>query len=144
MMTTKKRRAVYLIVFTVYMLTVLNITVFRFGSHYAERQINLSLFSDLIDVYHNAGTGRFVYLFFGNIAWFLPFGFLLPLLLNKTSLIKVAAAGFMFSFVIEASQYVFRKGVAELDDLLLNTLGVVIGYGLYRLLRRLTDGSKSG
>lgn len=34
---------------------------------------------------------------------------------------------------IETVQFVFYKGVAELDDLILNTLGAAVGYLLCRL-----------
>ncbi|MCL2519281.1 MAG: VanZ family protein [Oscillospiraceae bacterium] len=123
------------LIFAIYILVVLKLTVFRAG--YVERQINLTLFIDLIETYKNAELWTFLRLFLGNIGWFVPFGFLLPVLLKKERFWKVAALGFMFSFVIETLQYIFRKGVAELDDLILNTLGVVVGYCLYKLFLKL-------
>ena len=91
------------------------------------------------------GTGQFIWLFFGNIGWFVPFGLLLPALLKNNKFGRVAAFGFMFSFVIESIQFFSRKGMAELDDLILNTLGVVIGYFLYKLIKQTTTapGRKS-
>ena len=73
-----------LILFLVYLSIVLYITVFRFGSHYAERQINLTIFRELINVYSKNGVGQFLWLFVGNIAWFVPFGFLLPMVLKSS------------------------------------------------------------
>jgi len=116
---------------------VLNITVIRIGVRYTERQINLSLFSDFINVYHDGGIGLFIWLFVGNILWFVPFGFLLPIQMKKKNFVKVTAIGFAFSFAIESMQFLTRKGVAELDDLILNTLGVAAGYSIFALLRRL-------
>jgi len=131
-----KRGEFVLILFLLYISIVLYITVFRFGSHYAERQINLTIFRELINIYHKNGVGQFLWLFVGNIAWFIPFGFFLPMVLKSSSLAKTVTVGFLFSLVIEALQYVFYKGVAELDDLLLNTLGVVIGYFLFWIVSR--------
>jgi glycopeptide antibiotics resistance protein len=56
------------------------------------------------------------------------------MLLKRHSFIKVILTGFMFSFIIETLQFVFYKGVAEIDDLILNSLGILIGYCLYKLL----------
>ena len=130
-MSDKAIRAGCFVAFSVCILVVLRLTVFR-SSFFDERHLNLELFADLVQVYQNVGLRRFLWLFFGNIGWFIPFGFLLPALLKRESFLKVVAIGFAFSFAIEASQFVFRVGVAELDDLILNTVGVAIGYFLYR------------
>lgn len=45
------------------------------------------------------------------------------------------ALGFLLSLLIEATQFVFYKGVAELDDLMLNTLGTAIGGFLFTVSR---------
>jgi glycopeptide antibiotics resistance protein len=54
------------------------------------------------------------------------------MLSNKICIVKIAIYTFIFSFTIEISQYVFRKGVTEVDDLILNTIGAIIGYLLYK------------
>jgi len=125
------------VLFIIYILVVLKLTLFRTNFQYDEPQINLTLFVDLINTYKNAELWTFLRLFLGNIGWFVPFGFLLPVLLKKERFWKVAAFGFCFSFTIETLQYIFRKGVAELDDLILNTLGAVIGYFMYKLFLKL-------
>lgn len=131
-MTDSKKRIIRLILFSIYILIVLRLTIFRFNSILDERVLNLTLFVDLIHVYQNAGLRLFLWLFLGNIGWFVPFGFLLPMLLKKESFLKSVGIGFLFSLVIESLQFAFRLGVAELDDLILNTLGVVIGYLLFK------------
>ena len=131
-----KHGRLVLILFSIYLLVVLYITVFRFGVHYTERRINLTIFRDLINVYNKNGIGQFLWLLIGNIAWFVPFGFFLPVILKSNGFIKTVAFGFTFSFAIELLQYVFYKGVAELDDLLLNTLGVTMGYFLFCIVLR--------
>jgi glycopeptide antibiotics resistance protein len=85
----------------------------------------------------------FVYLFFGNIAWFIPFGFLMPFLTGRPkTLVKAAACGLLLSFLIELGQFAFGTGESELDDLLLNTLGTALGYLIYRYRFRLTGKKK--
>lgn len=66
--------------------------------------------------------------FFGNIFAFLPFGFLLVLLCNycrKAYITGLLGAG--LSFVIEFLQLFEARGT-DIDDILLNTLGTMIGY----------------
>lgn len=69
-----------------------------------------------------------------NIFMLVPFGLLLPYLhriFRKFG--PTLTAGFVFTLCIEVSQLVLRRGIFEADDLINNTLGTVIGYGLFRL-----------
>ncbi|MFZ3588466.1 VanZ family protein [Bacillus sp. DJP31] len=72
--------------------------------------------------------------FFGNIAAFLPFGFLLPLLWRNISFTKIALYSFSFSLLIEISQFVFRVGAFDVDDMILNTVGGGFGYLMIALI----------
>lgn len=51
---------------------------------------------------------------------------------NKSGLIFIAS-GIAFSFLIESLQYLFILGQADADDVIFNTMGLLIGYLLYRL-----------
>ena len=85
--------------------------------------INLLPFSRQIDI---AG-----YLL--NIVLLVPFGLLAPLIWPRLrSAGRTAAAGALFSLLIEISQ-LFTNRSPDVDDLLLNTLGAVLGWLLYRL-----------
>ncbi|MCL2672309.1 MAG: VanZ family protein [Clostridiales bacterium] len=124
------------VLFILYIGIVLRLTVFRFQTYYETRQLNLTLGVALITVYNDEGFWPFMRLFAGNIGWFVPFGFLLPLLWKRGKFWMIVLSGFLFSLAIETAQYIFRKGWAELDDLILNTLGVVVGYLFYVVWRR--------
>ena len=50
---------------------------------------------------------------------------------------KVIAAGAFLSLCIELIQLPFADRVTDIDDLILNTLGVAIGYGVYSLVKRI-------
>ncbi len=76
-------------------------------------------------------------LMFFNVAFFVPFGFFLSefFLVVKQGGFKrclgfVVTVAFVFSFVIESLQLVFRVGIFELTDLVMNTLGAAIGGGV--------------
>ena len=77
-----------------------------------------------------------------NVVLFVPLGFLLPLIWeNKNSPWKILLAGLSFSLLIELSQLLNVRNT-DIDDLLLNTLGAVIGFGLFRLLAVITKREK--
>ena len=117
------------IIFIIYLAVVLRITVFRSGFDVANAfsggEINIVPIVDLIKVFL-ADKRAFVYLFFGNIIWFVPFGFLLKKLTRMTA-VKIIFLGFLLSLFIEVMQFVFGTGVSEIDDLLLNTFGAAVG-----------------
>jgi len=116
------------ILFIFYIALILNITIFRSESI---REINIYPVVMLIKIYKNCGVTEFLYLVLGNIGWFCPSGFILPLLFKNMNLKKVMLFTFLFSLSIEISQYVFSVGYTELDDLILNTLGGFLGYLAY-------------
>ena len=73
----------------------------------------------------------------GNLSMFIPTGVLLPILYKRLDRFwKVLLAGAGLSFVIEMLQLLFPGSVTDLDDLILNTAGAAIGYGIYKLACR--------
>ena len=76
----------------------------------------------------------------GNAALFIPSGIVLPVVYRKLdSFWKVVAAGAFISLCIEILQLPFASRFSDVDDLLLNTLGTAVGYGIYVVSRG--DGS---
>ena len=72
-----------------------------------------------------------------NIIMFMPFGFLLPLIWkNFRNAKKVVLMGFLMSLAIEICQ-LFNIRTTDIDDLMMNTLGAVIGYFIWKLTKRL-------
>jgi glycopeptide antibiotics resistance protein len=72
----------------------------------------------------------------GNAAMFVPSGIVLPIVykgLNTHR--KVISAGIGISLCIEILQLPFYDRVSDIDDLILNTIGVIVGYGIYILLQ---------
>ncbi|TFB22938.1 VanZ family protein [Filobacillus milosensis] len=69
----------------------------------------------------------------GNIIGFIPFGILVPLVFNSfRNLKKTVLAAFCLSFTYECLQFLFVIGSFDVDDLILNTLGGLIGYLLVK------------
>lgn len=78
---------------------------------------------------------------FMNIFLFFYYGLVLPFVLPDRISHKVVwsvVSGMIFSMLIELFQYIFRLGRCETDDVLMNTLGVILGaggYGIAHVLR---------
>lgn len=74
----------------------------------------------------------------GNTAMFIPIGIIWPAVYRKLNTHKkVIAAGVGFSLFIEILQLPFYDRVTDIDDLILNSLGFLMGYGIYLLVRKL-------
>lgn len=72
-------------------------------------------------------------MYYQNILLFMPIGFFLPLLWNSFRRIdKTVLIGFSISLFIEISQ-LFNFRATDLDDLIMNTLGTLLGYLLFQL-----------
>jgi len=75
----------------------------------------------------------------GNTAMFLPLGIVWPSVFKKLDThSKVIAAGSGFSLCIEILQLPFFDRVSDVDDLILNSLGFLLGYGSYLLVKHIT------
>lgn len=68
-----------------------------------------------------------------NIVFFLPLGFLLPFLWKKCTWWKTLIVGTLVSCLIEGLQAYTRLGVCDIDDVLNNALGALLGYFLAKL-----------
>ncbi len=67
-----------------------------------------------------------------NVLLFIPFGILIPhTYVRMRSGKRVLMGALATSVMIEVAQYVFRCGKTEVDDVILNCLGAIVGYGLF-------------
>jgi len=77
----------------------------------------------------------------GNIAVFIPFGIILPVVISKRKrnnpIFAIAIGAILLSLSVELIQYITSVGVFDVDDLILNTIGVFIGYLMYVFVRKL-------
>ena len=67
-----------------------------------------------------------------NVLLLLPTGFLYPLAMGQANARRSILFGLSCSVLIELLQLVLKSGLPEFDDVFHNTIGVAIGYGLYR------------
>ena len=75
-----------------------------------------------------------------NILLFLPLGFLAPLVfrtLGKRAWSKIFILSLGISLLVEVMQFFHETRAFDINDLMFNTLGGILGYGVYLLLSRL-------
>jgi glycopeptide antibiotics resistance protein len=72
----------------------------------------------------------------GNLLLFLPFGFLGPMAFGwLDGWIRIFVGALVLSLLVEAAQLWVPNRSADVDDVILNVAGALLGYGLYRVLR---------
>lgn len=70
----------------------------------------------------------------GNILGFCPFGFILPVLSRRyRKVFKTVRMGFYLSLFVECMQLLLRVGSFDVDDIILNTLGTLLGFLVFRV-----------
>lgn len=79
---------------------------------------------------------------FGNIALLISIGFLAVAIYKSIAWQKVLVLAFAYGIVIEAMQTVLRVGIFDIDDVLLNALGVMIGYWIFIILKKWITGRR--
>ena len=126
----KKSAAAGLLV--AYVFLVMSVTVLSRG-HVTEEVVYLVPFWSYIEILRGSEqTYSLATEIVLNMLMLVPVGFLLPVLVKKHAILY----GFLVSVCIEVFQLITGRGYFEVNDLMHNTLGVVAGYGLYRLARR--------
>jgi glycopeptide antibiotics resistance protein len=118
------------ILFALYLLTLLWLLLFKFSFdissvllHHQTRTLNFIPFvagshlSEMID----------------NLIVFVPFGLLMGINFKQITFWRKLAYISIFSCVIEIIQYIFAIGVTDVTDVIMNTLGGLVGLLAYRL-----------
>ncbi|WP_192987670.1 VanZ family protein [Carnobacterium mobile] len=134
------RREVILSTFIFYVILLVHLTVFREENRIGNvelsirslDQINLTPFVHTFKLTEGVTLFDYYYNLYGNILWFIPMGFGTAYLMKKKPFFfKTLLIGFSVSFSIETMQFLFQTGIADIDDLIFNTTGTLVGLLLY-------------
>lgn len=138
----KKHRILSGILFLVYIVMLI---YFMFFAEVLGRDVvsssyhyNLEPFKEIIRfvTYRNRlGMGVVIANLLGNVAAFVPFGLFLPgLVNNRFGFVGMTLLSFDLSLFIELLQLASKVGSFDVDDLILNTIGGLIGYCIFRIV----------
>lgn len=117
--------------------SILFITIFMWGvpqiAPAEYRFYNLVPFIWVRETYE-MGAAKMFWQLSMNIVMLIPFGIFLPAVFpNMRRWFKTAIVIFLFMLCIECVQYFIGRS-ADVDDLIMNTAGGMLGYGIFRLL----------
>ena len=151
-----KKRVVAYILFALYLILLLKILVWKdlamirigpiklnFGGT-QEGPANLIPFKTIF-YYFTGKNGVLIAVLniFGNIAALVPLGFLLPLVFLKIRWKQIWMIAAASGLIIESVQLLLHVGIFDVDDILLNGWGVLMGYWMYLLYIKIHTPIKS-
>ena len=136
-MKNKRQRNLTRILFAVYFLILVWILLFKMSFSldelYKSRSINLIPFMGSVVV-----NGRiYINEIIDNILVFIPLGIYICMLKEDWSILRKISVGFFISLVIEILQFILAIGATDITDLLGNTLGGILGIGVFYLFSKL-------
>ncbi|MDR2234911.1 MAG: VanZ family protein [Chryseobacterium sp.] len=131
----KKLYKIVIVPYTLFLLYLMFLGMGRF--QYEDNVIRIEpVFSTLQFIRDTIPWTDTVRIILGNIIMFIPFGFL-GWIFPKLKDLKPLLYAFISSIVIvEALQYFTRMGIFEVDDIILNTFGVFLGWLFRGFLER--------
>ncbi|OCT16774.1 hypothetical protein A8709_07920 [Paenibacillus pectinilyticus] len=140
-------RVALLFIFLVYLLLLLKVVLFKVASpltvfeymlkfNLVDFKRNVNLGSNFVPfktissyIFHTANQNIVIRNVMGNLILFIPFGFLLPVITGRNlNFVSLMTISFLLSLVLELIQLFSRIGSFDVDDLILNTLGALIGF----------------
>lgn len=129
-------RIVLITVFVAYLALLLRLIVFKHSSNTAMMGENFIPLAT-IDMYLGGKPSWDLAIqnLVGNIILFIPLGLLFPLLYHRITWMHVSIAGIVFSLMFETLQLTLRVGSFDVDDIILNVFGVMIGLVALRNLQ---------
>ena len=97
---------------------------------------NLIPFKEILR--YDFGSSLFYKNIFGNLLLFLPYGLYITHYLDLKKPLSVMSYAFIISLSIELIQSIIGR-VFDVDDIILNIIGALFGYFIYRLFDRFED-----
>jgi glycopeptide antibiotics resistance protein len=150
----KKTKIFFTILFILYIALLLGVVTLRFWNPGQLTQMrealdngtaapNFTPLATLKNQIQNIKTGYALWNIAANTVCFIPFGFMVPLIsLRRTGVIMTVLWGMLFSMVIEFLQYAFNLGLFDVDDIILNTAGVLLGYIFIYIIQKTRHKNK--
>lgn len=97
---------------------------------------NFILFKEIFR--YKIGSKLFVRNVIGNILLFVPFGMFIGYYVKETKLYIIILSSILLSFLIETIQSIIGR-TFDVDDILLNLIGGIIGFVIYKLQRKYSN-----
>ncbi|MNO23366.1 VanZ like family protein [compost metagenome] len=144
-MNTKKERLLGIFawgMFIVYLLVLVRIVLFKDTQIYnlfamigrGQRVLNIIPITSTFEMMNTTGLLHNLQNIAGNLAMFFPMGILIPLLMNK-GFKQTVVLVIGISVSIEVAQYILAIGISDIDDVILNTVGAIVGWSVFQYIK---------
>lgn len=152
----KKKNGFWKILFIIYSIVIAKLVFFRPGSIYTLTHWSIDTVYNKIDT-ANFTPFRTIKLYLraiypmisainliGNVVVFIPLGFLIPKISKKKTFFSTIFKSLAFIMLIEVSQLIGTVGEFDVDDIILNLVGSIIGYLIFAIFnKKKTHNKKS-
>lgn len=133
----KKQRNLSIGLFIIYFLFLIWIILFKLQLSFAYldhiRNINLIPFSGSVIVNGKVDFSEII----DNVLAFVPYGIFICMLKSQSSFTIKVIPIFMTSLLFEILQFIFAIGASDITDLIANTLGGIIGIGIFFVMSKI-------
>lgn len=119
-----------------YLFLLLSITVFSRGHTDVDFNILPPFWAYREIVINEVRRNELIAQVLMNLLILVPLGFLIPFITEKYSI----WIGIGCSVMIEFIQLVTKRGYFEIDDIIHNTIGILVGFATYKLFRKIISG----
>lgn len=126
--------SVFLLVEYIALLLYFTVLMWRSTGEYEYRPIPFWSYKEVI-----TGTRVLLQEIAMNIVVFVPIGFLAGIAWKKATWKKALLIGLSISLTIEMLQLLLKRGCCETDDVINNTLGCMVGYGVLLLMVKVKE-----
>ena len=120
--------------FMVYVLCMFQVVTFQDVSNFGEN--NFVPFKEIFR--YSFGSRLFIKNIIGNMVMFVPYGFFVAYYVKPKNWKPLFGLVLIASLVIEVTQLAIGR-VFDVDDILLNVVGGIVGYMVYKTLNKLAD-----
>ena len=131
----------YIIFFLYCSLMLWEVFIGPYRSYSGLRRYNLYPFKTIVDFALNTSHYTVEAIFINlaaNIITFIPLGFFIPLLFKNFRKFKsMILLSITIILIIELNQFTLNVGVLDIDDVILNTLGCILGFITYNSVKRI-------
>lgn len=124
-----------MLIFAVYILCLFQVVTFQDDTSWASN--NFIPFKEILR--YNISSRLFIKNVLGNMIMFLPFGFFVSYYLKSEKIYMPVILTIIASLSIELVQLAIGR-VFDVDDIILNLLGGIMGYFIYSVIRIIGEG----
>ncbi|KZE63295.1 hypothetical protein AWM68_15945 [Fictibacillus phosphorivorans] len=131
-----------ILIFTFYLLTLVFLTLFSYNYYIYGKSSNYLLFSSIKLMLHSQDPMLILKNIIGNVVLFLPFGLFLPVINRMfSSVFLIFIISFFTSLIIEILQKQIANRIFDIDDILLNVCGALLGLFFVKTFNYLSFGN---